>query len=288
MLTEYSYDTGTVTLNYAQGAPVGPPLLLLHGGSSRWQHFETIIPDLTAAWQVIAPDLRGHGKSGWNAGHYRLQDYADDMIALLEDRITTPAHLFGHSLGGMIALLIAAQRPDLARSVIVGDAPLSSTTWRAILNTDRDSLLAWRDLAGGAYAHSQIIEVLKNTLIDIPGHTTPIPMREALGEDSPYFPWMATNLYQHDPSMLTALLEDFESVAAGYEMESLLPQIHCPVLLLQADPVCGGLLSDDEVQSALGLLAHPRQVCLTGLSHVLHNEQAAPVLAALTAFLVGH
>jgi pimeloyl-ACP methyl ester carboxylesterase len=288
MLTEHTYDTGAVILNYAQGAPAGPPLVLLHGGSSRWQHFENIMTDLTAHWQVTAPDLRGHGKSSWNAGHYRLQDYADDLIALLEHCLAGPAHLFGHSLGGMIALLVAAQRPQLARSVIVGDSPLTSATWRAILNTDRDRLRAWRDLAGGAYPLSEIMEALKNTPIEIPGHVAPVPMREALGEDAPYFPWMAANLYQHDPRMLTALLDDVDSVAAGYEMETLLPQIRCPVLLLQADPLAGSMLPDREVRRAMQLLAQPQHVSLAGISHVLHNEQPAPVLAALSAFLAAH
>jgi pimeloyl-ACP methyl ester carboxylesterase len=93
-------------------------------------------------------------------------------------------------------------------------------------------------------------------------------------------------LYQNDPAMLAALLDDFETVAAGYEMEQLLPVIRCPVLLLlQADPAAGGLMTDAEVAQALPLLAQPTHVKLTGLSHVLHNEQKEPVLRAIIEFL---
>ena len=62
MLTEQSFNTGTVTINYAEGGASGQPLLLLHGGSARWQSFLPIIPELGQYWHLYVPDLRGHGK----------------------------------------------------------------------------------------------------------------------------------------------------------------------------------------------------------------------------------
>ena len=44
---------------------------------------------------------------------------------------------------------------------------------------------------------------------------------------------LAERLYLHDPDMLGMLIEDYENVAAGYTMETVLPAIHCPVLLVQ-------------------------------------------------------
>lgn len=287
-MRESTFDTGKITLNYAVGEPSGPPLVLLHGGSARWQSFDSILPSLAAHWQIYAPDLRGHGKSSWTPGHYRLQDYTDDLIAWLEQRVTEPAHIFGHSLGGMVALMVAAQAPAAVRSVVVGDAPLSSRSWRAVLDADRERLIAMRALAGGAIPLDQIEGALKNAPLVLPGSAKPITLREALGEDSPYFPWMALNLLQHDPAMLSMLLDDFETVTAGYEPETILPQIRCPVLLLQADPRSGGLLSDDEVQRALPLLKAPQHVRLHGIGHGLHGEQPAPVLDAIASFLSAH
>lgn len=130
---EYSFNTGAVVLNYAEVPAPGPPLVLLHGGNGRWQSFASILPDLAALWHIYAPDLRGHGKSGWDAGSYRLQDYADDTIAFLRDHIHEPAHLFGHSLGGIVALMVAAQYPEGVRAVAVGDSPLSSQTWHDVI-----------------------------------------------------------------------------------------------------------------------------------------------------------
>jgi pimeloyl-ACP methyl ester carboxylesterase len=67
-------------------------------------------------------------------------------------------------------------------------------------------------------------------------------------------------------------------------MDILFPQINCPVLLLQADPNTGGLMTDKEVQQALPLLAKPTYIKLTNLSHILHNERKEPVLEALKQF----
>ena len=83
---ERSFDTGVVKINYAEGPPSGPPFVLLHGGSGRWQLFEDILPDLIARFHLYLPDLRGHGKSGRVSGQYRLQDFADDVVAFLRER----------------------------------------------------------------------------------------------------------------------------------------------------------------------------------------------------------
>lgn len=109
-------------------------------------------------------------------------------------------------------------------------------------------------------------------------------MRDVFGEDAPVFGWLATNLYQHDPDVLTALLDRFESTALGYEMNAVLPIITCPVLLLQADPAAGGLMTDEEVKGALQLLARPSHIRLEGVSHVLHNERKEPIVQALQTF----
>jgi pimeloyl-ACP methyl ester carboxylesterase len=194
------------------------------------------------------------------AGAYRLQDYADDIIAFLRQQVFEPAVIFGHSLGGMVALLVAAQCPEKIRAVVVGDSPLTAAPWLVHLNRTRDDLTYWRDLAGGAYSVEEITEALAD---------------ERLGQ----------NLYQTDPDMLTILIDEPDRAATGYDMAVVLPSIRCPVLLLQADPKAGGVLTDAEVEQGLPLLSQPTHVLLEGVSHVLHNEQKEPVLQAITDFL---
>jgi pimeloyl-ACP methyl ester carboxylesterase len=194
--------------------------------------------------------------------------------------------LFGHSLGGIVALMVAAQSPEYVRAVVVGDSPLTAATWHTLLEHDRAGLKRWRDLSGGQRSVAEIVEALKNApVVSSPDKPQAARMRDVWGEDSPVFDWVATNLYQQDPDVLGILLDDYARAAEGYEMETLLPAIGCPVLLLQADPAAGGILTDAEVARALDLLARPTHARLAGVSHILHNERKEPVLAALLPFL---
>jgi pimeloyl-ACP methyl ester carboxylesterase len=282
---EHSFNTGVVDINYAEGPPNGPPLVLLHGGSTRWQSLQPAIGFFLPRWHIYAPDLRGHGLSGRVPGSYRLQDYADDTIAFVQQCVSEPVHLFGHSLGGEVALLLAAQFPEDVRAVVVGDSPLDIETMRDQFRA-RDRVAAWRDLAGGRLSIDEIAEALKDTPTEVPGQPGLVTMREKWGEDSPVFPALATRLYHNDPEMLTALLDDFDATMEGYQMESVLPAIRCPVLLLQADPEAGGLMTDAEVERALPLLAQPKHVLFKGTSHMLFTaEQQELVLHTIEAFL---
>jgi pimeloyl-ACP methyl ester carboxylesterase len=284
-IQEKRFDAGSVTLNYAEILSSLPALVLIHGGSARWQEFESIMPDLMSSFHIYAPDLRGHGKSDWAPRAYRLQDYADDITAFLQRNLKEPAFLFGHSLGGIIALMVAAQFPAGVRAVAVGDAPLSSKTWHDTIQQGLDRITAWKELAGGQKPLPEMIELLKESPVEVPGQSEPVPFREVVGEDSPVFDqWLAPNLYHNDPDMLGALIERFEATAAGYEMERVLPAIKCPVLLMQADPSAGGLMTDDEVGQAFPVLARPHHVKLEGISHILHMERKEPVVKALERF----
>lgn len=128
--TEHALSRGDVQLSYAEldqaeGEPAGrPPLLLLHGLAARWQVFGPLIPALSARWHLYAPDLRGHGGSGWASPRYELRDFVDDVLALLDQRIDEPALIYGHSLGGWLALTVAAERPGAVRAVVVGDTAM--------------------------------------------------------------------------------------------------------------------------------------------------------------------
>lgn len=283
-IKEHSFARNSVSINYAEIAAAGAPLVLLHSSNTRWQAFWAIMPELAADWHIYAPDFRGQGKSGWVTGHYRLQDYTDDTIAFLRGHVQEPACLFGHSLGGMVALMVAAQYPEGVRAVVVGDAPLSGQALQAT-RPDPERVAAMRKMCGGQKSLDELIEMLKESPISVPGKSEQVPMRQVMGEDAPMFAWMATNLYQCDPDTFTALSERLDATIAGYESDRVLPAIQCPVLLLQADPAKGGLMTDAEVAQALPLLARASHVRLEGLSHALYNEQPEPVVDAIRAFL---
>lgn len=258
-IKEQKVHMRNVLLNYAEGPASGRPLLLLHGGSSRWQNSEVLMPDLANDWHLFALDFRGHGHSERTPGHYRLQDFADDVATFLNNVVGEPAVILGHSLGGMVALMVAGQHPQLVRAVVVGDSPLSADSWRILFDEHREEFLVQQSVAGGQASLEEIARVVEGM--------PPI------------------HLYHTDPSMYTAFLEDFERTAVNYEPNTLFPAIQCPVLLMQADPATDGAMTDEEVAQAMKLLSHPTHIFLPGISHVLHNEQKEPVLETILMFL---
>jgi pimeloyl-ACP methyl ester carboxylesterase len=291
-LREAVFDTGEVAINYAEGPRRGAAFVVLHGGAGRWQYGFELIEELTASWHVLAPDFRGHGRSGRVSGAYRLHDYVRDTAAFLAGVVDEPAVVYGHSLGGEVAVMLAAQHPELLRAVIVGDAPLSTRNHATERPQHRAQNVLWHTLAGRP--ENEIEAALREMPLLEPGETVPRPARQVMGEDSAWFAHQATSLHQLDPDMLAAVLAGPETMLDGYQPDVLLPAITCPVLLVQADPGQGSALLDDEVALALRLLRRVTYVRLDGLAHPLHGppggtqrvlrEAFAPFLRTLPAY----
>ena len=104
--------TGVLLTADVWGRQDSPPLILLHGGgqtSGAWRDSGPLVA--ARGWQVVAPDLRGHGESDWSAdGRYDLDVFADDVRALVSALGGRPV-LVGASLGGLSSLLAAGEAP---------------------------------------------------------------------------------------------------------------------------------------------------------------------------------
>jgi pimeloyl-ACP methyl ester carboxylesterase len=112
-----------IVLHYLEwGSPHDPPLLLIHGGSAHAHWWDHVAGDLAHDYRVIALDLRGHGESGWAAPpSYEIDDYVEDIAAVVTHLQLAPFTLIGHSLGGLISLSYATRYSAMLTGLIVID-----------------------------------------------------------------------------------------------------------------------------------------------------------------------
>jgi pimeloyl-ACP methyl ester carboxylesterase len=101
------------------GEPSAPKIFLLHGWMDVAASFQFLVDAFGQPWHVVAPDLRGYGKSAWQPQGYWFPDYLADLEALLDVFAPSePVHIVGHSLGGNIVLHYAGARPGRVRAVV--------------------------------------------------------------------------------------------------------------------------------------------------------------------------
>ncbi|BBH63370.1 alpha/beta hydrolase [Actinoplanes sp. OR16] len=161
-----------------------PPAVLLPATGKTAADWDQVIP---AGRTVVAVDLRGHGDSFW-PGSYELPRFADDVAGMLEDLDLGAVDLVGHSLGGLVACLVASSRPELIRRLVVEDIGILHPRtpsmpsrpagelpfdWRMVeqvrAQIDSPDTAFWRSVAAGIGAR---------TLIVAGGAASPVPQEQ--------------------------------------------------------------------------------------------------------------
>jgi 3-oxoadipate enol-lactonase len=123
-------------LQYAT-AGEGDPVVFIHGFGLDLNMWDPQWAAFAARYRVIRYDMRGYGGSSVPQGPY---SHVDDLLALVDFLGVSPVHLVGLSLGGRVALRIAAQCPEAVRSLTLADPALDGHAW-----TD-DWLQRWRKM----------------------------------------------------------------------------------------------------------------------------------------------
>lgn len=123
-MQERTLAVGDMKLAILEAGVGGRPLLLVHGFTGAKEDFGDQIDLLAdAGWWVVAPDQRGHGASTMldDEAAYSLEIFAADIDGLIAELGWDRLVLLGHSMGGMIAQVVAAARPDRLDGLILMD-----------------------------------------------------------------------------------------------------------------------------------------------------------------------
>jgi pimeloyl-ACP methyl ester carboxylesterase len=123
----------------------GTPVLLLHGFPQDSRSWDAVSPLLHArGYRTIAPDQRGYspGARPRPRRAYRASELTADIVELIEVAGLGPVHLVGHDWGAAVAWGLAAQRPDLLRSLTALSVPHPAAFVRALF-TSSQALKSW-------------------------------------------------------------------------------------------------------------------------------------------------
>lgn len=99
----------------------GHPIPFIHGLACDSSDWSAQVHRFRADHRVIAPDVRGHGRSMVTVDGYDLRTYADDIVSLLDHLAVRSCVLVGHSLGALVAAWLAVEQPDRVRALVALD-----------------------------------------------------------------------------------------------------------------------------------------------------------------------
>ncbi len=168
-----------VKLNYLEQGQ-GVTVVFVHGAFSDHRVWEAQRAEVSKRFRYIALDQRYFGAAPWsdNGINYSVATHANDLAAFIQQLKAGPVHVVGWSYGGSVALVLAAQRPDLVRSLFLNEPALGS-----IVNDSADQtiLAEERKGVGPAVAASkandqaQAVRLFANWVNDQPGSFEALP-----------------------------------------------------------------------------------------------------------------
>ncbi len=115
-------DALGTTLAYDEAGQGGVPAVLVHGlGGGRWS-WDANLPALAASRRTIALDLAGHGESAKPSIDYTIATHVEILLGFLDAVRIDRAFLVGNSMGGLVSLTAALQRPDRVLGLVLANA----------------------------------------------------------------------------------------------------------------------------------------------------------------------
>lgn len=112
-------------VGWSDGTGDATPAVFVHGINGSGEDWHPVMRLLASGRRVLTLDLRGHGASV-QLGPFAAEDYAGDVLALLDHEGIRTAHVVGTSYGGAVAVTLAVRAPERARSIAAFGAALNT------------------------------------------------------------------------------------------------------------------------------------------------------------------
>ncbi|TCK19998.1 alpha/beta fold hydrolase [Pseudonocardia endophytica] len=303
---------GGATLAYAEGPANGPRVVLLHGQTGTWEDHVRVLPRLAADHHVFVVDVPGHGGSD----RLRAADYTNGRVAatlagFVDDVVGGPVLLSGHSSGGVLAMTIAAERPELVGGLLLEDPPLFSSEMPRLLDTTGGFplVLAERFLAEGGPGEFARYVVEHGRYFEFFGPLEEPIRRYALrwmaahpGEPLriAFLPTQVNVLFQglvhYDPAFGAAWVRETGGWYSDTDTEATLRAVAAPTTVIHtnfvealrgtaygSDGILKAAMDSDDLARAVALLPSGTDVVQLRCGHLVHFERPDEFVASLRA-----
>lgn len=251
------------TLRYWRTGGDKAPLVLVHGFTDGAVVWKSLMPDLSAEYDVIAYDGRGHGGSVRVQKPYSFYDLTQELLGLLAALKIPKAGMIGHSMGAAIAYMAAAQAPECVDFLVLEDPPFTLEPPLSSRNLSEWKMVTQMLQSQGAEAVYRLYRDQQFPTWSAEDVQTRVEARMAL--DIGVFDYMD---WQNAPRW-----QDFA------------PKLRCAGLLLCGDVSAGAIVTPDVAQMAAELWHGLKVVYISGTGHHIRCGQPHKYAEALGEFL---
>ena len=278
------YFSQRLRLHYLDwGNESAPPLLLVHGWRDHCHNWDWLASRLRKDFHVIAPDLRGHGDSGWQTeGSYPRHVYSYDLAQLIDQQKLSPVTIIAHSNGANLSLRYAGTYPETVKKIVaiegLGTNPQARKREdRGIVERMHEWIEGRRNLSRRAERRFASVEEAY------------VRMKEANKNFSDERAWHLTlhGVTRNEDGTYSWKFDPYLRSWAPYDMprpevKELWSLITCPALLI------GGTKSsrpDPRTDGSAAYFQNAQVAMIENAGHWPHHDQFETVLQHITDFL---
>ena len=260
----------------------GATVLFLHGVLRNWRTFYPLLESLNADARIAALDFRGHGGSDPAPDAYLVREYVEDALKALEQVSDRRTIVYGHSLGAMVALAVAAEAPGMVDGMILEDPPFSTMGERLPELPLHRFFSGVQEVLFDSISPESLFRNFSEMIVGEDDEGQPIRVRDQRDETARRF--SAESMGRIDPDVLRPIVEG--RWLDDYDFKALARKVRCPVAVFQADEAAGGMLTDDD---GAALRKIWRSQCewikLKGVGHTIHWAQPGAILEKIRGLL---